>query len=278
MEEEVVLADTHCHFDAAEFDPDRDALYAATKVSTGETAPAGARIATIVVPAIERANFGTVASVCREYPGCVPAYGIHPMYVDRARAEDLDALRETLRREAVVAIGEIGLDRHIEPRDDARQTYYFVEQLKIAREFDLPVLLHVRKAIDPILKCLREHRVCGGIAHAFSGSREQAQEFIKLGFKLGFGGAMTYEGSKRIRELAATLPLDAIVLETDAPDIPPAWKNGDRNTPADLLPIATTLAKLRNLSFADIAAATTRNARAVLPCLDKFLPSTGENP
>ena len=278
MEEEVVLVDTHCHFDAAEFDPDRDALYAATKVSSCETAPAGARIATIVVPAIERANFGTVASICRDYPGCVSAYGIHPLYVDRARPEDLDALRATLGREAVVAVGEIGLDRHVEPRDDARQTFYFVEQMKIAREFDLPVLLHVRKAIDPVLKCLRVARVPGGIAHAFNGSREQAQEFIKLGFKLGFGGAMTFEGSKRIRELAASLPLDCIVLETDAPDIPPAWKDGGRNTPADLLPIAETLAKLRHLPLAEIAAATTRNARAVLPRLDKFLPSTGENP
>jgi TatD DNase family protein len=278
MEEEIVLVDTHCHFDAAEFDADREALYVATKVSSCETAPAGARIGTIVIPAVERANFGAVASICREYPGCVPAYGIHPLYVDRARPEDLDAMRATLKREPAVAVGEVGLDRHVEPRDDEAQVFYFVEQLKIAREFDLPVLLHVRKAIDPILRHLREHRVCGGIAHAFNGSRQQADEFIKLGFKLGFGGAMTFDGSKRIRDLAATLPLESVVLETDAPDIPPAWRNGGRNTPADLLPIAETLAKLRHLPLAEIAAATTRNARAVLPRLDKFTPTTGENP
>lgn len=278
MEEEIVLVDTHCHLDAGEFDADRDALYAATKVSPCETAPGGARIAAIVVPAVERANFGTVTSICREYPGCVPAYGIHPMYVDRARPGDLDALRETLHGAPAVAVGEIGLDRHVEPRDDAHQDFYFVEQLKIARAFDLPVLLHVRKAIDPILKLLRQNPVPGGIAHAFNGSREQAEAFIRLGFKLGCGGAMTFPGSKRIRELAATLPLDSIVLETDAPDIPPAWKNGGRNTPADLLPIAATLAELRHLSLAEIATATTRNARAVLPRLDKFIPTTGENP
>jgi TatD DNase family protein len=321
------LIDTHCHLDAAEFDADRDAVFAAAKVGAGpsqadvppvggsepglrawganevgagpsqaDAPPVGgsepglrasgannevgaggtAPVIAFVVPAVERANFGAVASVCRAYPGCAPAYGIHPMYVDRAHPEDLDALRDTLRREPAVAVGEIGLDRHVEPRDDARQAFYFVEQLKIAREFGLPVLLHVRRAIDPILKCLRETRVAGGIAHAFNGSRQQAEEFIRLGFKLGFGGAMTFPGSKRIRELAATLPLDAIVLETDAPDIPPVWKNGGRNTPADLLPIAQTLAQLRQLPLAEIAQATTRNARAVLPRLDRYLPTTGE--
>jgi len=134
----------------------------------------------------------------------------------------------------------------------------------------------VRKAIDPILAALRQARVPGGIAHAFNGSREQAEAFIKLGFKLGFGGAMTFEGSKRIRALAADLPLDAIVLETDAPDIPPAWRNGGRNTPADLLPIAQTLATLRGLPLAEVAAATTRNAYAVLPRLEQFITTTGE--
>jgi TatD DNase family protein len=254
----VGLIDTHCHLDAAEFDADRDAVFAA-KVGAGVTA--------IIVPAVERANFGAVASVCRDYAGCVPAYGIHPLYVDRARPEDLDELRATLAREQPVAVGEIGLDRHVEPRDDALQAFYFVEQLKLARELGLPVLLHVRRAIDPILQHLRQVRVPGGIAHAFNGSRQQADEFIKLGFRLGFGGAMTFAGSKRIRELAATLPLDSIVLETDAPDIPPAWKVGTRNTPADLLPIAETLAQLRGLTLDEIAAATSANAHAALPRL-----------
>ncbi|MDP2108418.1 MAG: TatD family hydrolase [Rhodocyclaceae bacterium] len=266
------LVDTHCHLDAAEFDADRDEVYAAAKVGAGGTAQAGCAanwVTALVVPAVERANFGAVASVCREYPGCFPAYGIHPLYVDRARPEDLAALREILTREPVVAVGEIGLDRYAAQRDDARQEFYFVEQLKIARELDLPVLLHVRRAIDPILKHLRQSRV-GGIAHAFNGSRQQADEFIKLGFKLGFGGALTFPGSKRIRALAADLPLDSIVLETDAPDMPPQWKVGARNTPAELLPIAETLAQLRGLSLAEIAAATSANACAVLPRLKDF--------
>lgn len=278
MEEKVSLVDTHCHLDAAEFDADRDAVHAAAKLGAGGTAQAGSAaimgtaVGAIVIPSVERANFAAVASVCREYPGCAPAYGIHPLYVERARPDDLDALRETLKRGEAVAVGEIGLDRHVEARDDARQMAYFVEQLKIAREFDLPVLLHVRQAIDPILKRLRETPAPGGIAHAFNGSREQAEAFVRLGFKLGFGGAMTYPGSKRIRALAASLPLSAIVLETDAPDIPPVWKARGRNTPADLIPIAETLAKLRSLSLAEVAAVTTENACAVLPRLNNSIP------
>jgi TatD DNase family protein len=279
VEEQVSLVDTHCHLDAAEFDADRDALVAAAKVGAGGTAPAGSAasmgtapcVVAMVVPAVERANFAAVAGICRDYAGCAPTYGIHPLYVDRARPEDLDALRATLQREPAVAVGEIGLDRHVEPRDDARQLFYFTAQLKIAAELGLPVLLHVRKAIDPILKCLRETRVPGGIAHAFNGSREQAEEFIRLGFKLGFGGALTFEGSKRIRALAATLPLDAIVLETDAPDIPPAWRAGQRTEPVDLMRIAETLAELRGLPLAEVAAATSANAHAALPRLKGYL-------
>jgi TatD DNase family protein len=255
-----VLVDTHCHLDAAEFDADRMAVAAAaTRAGVG----------LIVVPAVERANFGAVASVCREHEGCRAAYGIHPMYVDRAREEDLDTLRETVLREHPLAVGEIGLDRFVEPRDDAQQEFYFSAQLQIARDNDLPVLLHVRRAIDQVLKALRHCRVPGGIAHAFNGSRQQADEFIKLGFKLGFGGAMTFPRASRIRELAATLPLDAIVLETDAPDIPPEWRVGSRNTPDQLPRIARTLAGLRGIALEEVAEVTTRNATSVLPGLTR---------
>ncbi len=247
--------DTHCHLDAAEFDNDRDAVVRAA-VAAG--------VSQIVVPAVERANFGAVASVCREYSGCYAAYGIHPMYVAPAREEDLDALREIIAREHPVAIGEIGLDRFIEHRDDAEQEFYFKAQLEIARDTGLPVLLHVRRAIDQVLKHLRQIRVVGGIAHAFNGSRQQADEFIKLGFKLGFGGAMTFPRANRIRELAATLPLESIVLETDAPDIPPEWLSGARNSPDQLPRIGAALAELRGMSIADIANVTKMNAWTVL--------------
>ncbi|MDK9726482.1 MAG: TatD family hydrolase [Sterolibacteriaceae bacterium MAG5] len=257
------LIDTHCHLDAAEFDADRDAVVARAAASG---------VSAIVVPAVERANFGAVAAVCREFPGCVPAFGIHPMYVDRAREEDLDALRETLAAGSAVAVGEIGLDGFVRDRDEARQAFYFAEQLKIARDLELPVLLHVRRAVDAVLMHLRRIRVPGGIAHAFNGSRQQAEEFIRLGFRLGFGGAMTSPRATRLRALAAALPLDSIVLETDAPDIPPAWllaaaADRPRNEPAELARIGAALAELRGVPVAEVVAATTRNAVATLPRL-----------
>ncbi|MDO8314420.1 MAG: TatD family hydrolase [Rugosibacter sp.] len=257
-----MLIDTHCHLDAAEFDADREEVAQAARQSN---------VSVIVVPAVERANFGAVSSVCREYPGCVAAFGIHPMAVARAREEDIQALRETIAREQPIAVGEIGLDRFFPQRDDAQQLYYFVEQLKIAQAADLPVLLHVRRAIDQVLQQLRRIGVRGGIAHAFNGSRQQAEEFIRLGFKLGFGGAMTFPRAHRIRKLAATLPLESIVLETDAPDIPPEWKVGARNTPDQLPRIAQTLALLRGVALEVIAETTTANAITVLPRLARLI-------
>jgi TatD DNase family protein len=253
-----MLIDTHCHLDAAEFDADRDAVHAA--------ALAGG-VARIVVPAVAVDGFQKAKMVVARYPGCVAAYGIHPLYVMQAHESDLAVLRAWLLSEQPLAVGEIGLDGYVTNVDPLRQEFYFVEQLKLAREFDLPVLLHVRREVDQILKHLRRIRVRGGIAHAFNGSRQQADEFIKLGFKLGFGGTMTFSGSTRIRALAAELPLDAIVLETDAPDIPPAWLNGGRNAPGELPRIADVLAELRGVSRADIAAASSAAARAVMPGL-----------
>ena len=251
-----MLIDTHCHLDAAEFDTDRDAVYAAAMA---------AGVGRIVVPGVTvNRNFRPKSTIA-EYPACVEAYGIHPLYVDQSSLEDLPRLRGWLQQAPPVAVGEIGLDFYVAGLDTERQTHFFVEQLKLAREFDLPVLLHVRRAVDPVLKQLRRIGVRGGIAHAFNGSRQQADEFIKLGFVLGFGGTMTFDGSTRIRELAKTLPLESIVLETDAPDIPPAWLNRGRNSPAELPRIADTLAELRGLSRNDVVAATAANARRILP-------------
>ncbi len=253
-----MLIDTHCHLDAGEFAGDRDAVQAAALAAGVER---------IVVPAIGVGNFAAVRDCVARYPGCVAAYGIHPLYVGEAQAGDLAELRRWLAAEPAVAVGEIGLDHYVADVDPQRQEYFFVEQLKLAREFELPVVLHVRRAVDAVLKQLRRIRVPGGIAHAFNGSRQQADEFRKLGFALGFGGALTFSGSTRIRQLAATLPDDAIVLETDAPDIPPAWLGGGRNTPGELPRIAGELAALRGLSLAEVSAMTARNACRVLPGL-----------
>jgi TatD DNase family protein len=253
-----MLIDTHCHLDAAEFDADRDEVHAAARA---------VRVERIVIPAVTRATFPAVKACASRYSGCAAAYGIHPLYVMQAVDDDLAELRDWLATEKPLAVGEIGLDFYVGDSDPARQEHFYVEQLKLAREFGLPVLLHVRRAVDAILKQLRRHRVTGGIAHAFNGSRQQAEEFIKLGFKLGFGGTLTFSGSTRIRELAATLPLEAMVLETDAPDISPAWLNGGRNTPGELARIAAELAGLRGMPVAELIEQTAANARQVLPGL-----------
>lgn len=252
--------DTHCHLDAAEFGHAQAEL-----VAQAQAAGVGA----LVLPAVERANFQTVLELGKRYPGCAPALGIHPMYVPRAHLHDLAALEKLIQSNHIVAIGEIGLDFFVADHDRGLQETYFVAQLKLARKFDLPVLLHVRKAVDTILKHLRQIRVRGGIAHAFNGSRQQADEFIKLGFKLGFGGAMTYSRANRLRELAATLPIESIVLETDAPDIPPDFlARGEPNKPEYLPRIAQTLAALRGMPLEEIARITTQNACEVLPGLN----------
>ena len=255
-----MLIDTHCHLDAAEFAADRDALLHAARA---------AGVGAIVVPSVGPGNWQAVHDCCRRLPGLYPAYGIHPLYLDGLDTSAVNALRDWIAAELKatnppVAVGEIGLDFFLPGYDARRQESIFIDQLKIARDLDLPVLLHVRRSVDGVLKCLRRIRVRGGIAHAFNGSRQQADEFIRLGFKLGFGGAMTYSRASRIRELATILPHEPIVLETDAPDIPPSWLAGGRNTPAELARIAGVLSGLRGVSGEEIAAATSRNACAVL--------------
>ncbi|OZA41804.1 MAG: DNAase [Hydrogenophilales bacterium 17-61-76] len=189
---------------------------------------------------------------------------MHPIYIGIHQPEHLADLRAQIVAQRPVAIGEIGLDFFVPGLDPAMQVFYYVEQLKLAREFDLPVLLHCRRSSDVLLKHLRQIKPRGGIAHAFNGSAQQAAEFIKLGFKLGFGGAFTWPRANHLRRLAAGLPLEAIVLETDSPDMPPIWIGQGRNAPGELSRIAAELAQLRGMTIEDIAEATTRNARAVL--------------
>jgi TatD DNase family protein len=263
--------DTHCHLDAPEFDADRAAVVARA---------AAAGVAQIVLPAVGRMNFDTVRELAHAHD-FVYALGIHPLYVDRAAADDLDALSDALGAhrgdQRLVAIGEIGLDHFVPGLDHARQERFYAAQLTLARRFELPVILHVRRSADTLLKHLRTTPVRGGIAHAFNGSEQQALAFVALGFKLGFGGAMTFERALQIRRLAKELPPEAIVLETDAPDIPPHWLyrtaaeraagQQSRNEPGELPRIAQTLADLRGLSLPALAALTSANARAALPGL-----------
>ena len=251
-----MLVDTHIHLDAEEFEHDREAVLASARL---------AGIARFVVPGVEVANFDRVAALAAAHPDIRHACGIHPLYVDAAGPDDLAILEDRLSKGDAIAVGEIGLDFLVagDERNRDRQEQFYVAQLKLARRFDLPVILHVRRAVDAILKHLRRAGVRGGIAHAFNGSRQQADAFIAMGFKLGFGGAMSFDGSRRIRALAATLPLDAVVLETDAPDMSPAWAQGRRNEPYNLLRYARILADLRGIQVDAVIAATGRNAVSV---------------
>ena len=263
--------DSHCHLDAPEFDADRAAVVARARA---------AGVTQIVLPAVARANFDSVRRLAHAH-GFVYALGIHPLYVGGAADADLVALRDALaehRGDArLVAVGEIGLDHFVPGLDPVRQERFYAAQLALAREFELPVILHVRKSADTLLKHLRATPVRGGIAHAFNGSEQQALAFVALGFKLGFGGTLTFDRALQIRRLAATLPAEALVLETDAPDIPPHWLyrtaqqraagERSRNEPGELPRIAAALAELRGLSLQALADLTAANARAALPGL-----------
>lgn len=267
--------DTHCHLDASEF--------AAASLAVAEQATANG-VTAIVIPAVHPNNFAAVAELAQQRSDCFYALGIHPMYVPTAQESALPALRAEVARlmalpasvTRFVAIGEIGLDFFIPALRQSplreKQEFFYTEQLKIARDFGLPVLLHVRRSQDIILKHLRRIQVVGGIAHAFNGSEQQAQIFIALGFKLGFGGAMTFSRALQIRRLAVQLPLESIVLETDAPDMSPSWLHPAINSPAELPQIGRVLATLRGLPAEQVAAQTSANAHKVLPRMLLALP------
>ncbi len=279
----TVWIDTHCHLDAAEFGAEAQAIraLAATK-----------DVAHCVLPAVQVANFDRVRELAHAL-GDSYALGIHPLYVARAGDGDLAQLEAALQRlrhdPRLVAVGEIGLDYFVpelcrSPLRE-RQEFYYVEQLKLARAYDLPVLLHVRRSADALLRGLRATaagRPWNGVAHAFNGSQVQAHAFIALGLKLGFGGALTFPRALQLRRLAANLPLTSIVLETDAPDMPAHWlyataeqraggRPQGRNQPAELPRIGAELAALRAIDVDELARASTDNAIAALPRLRKLL-------
>ena len=273
--------DTHCHLDAGEFDADRAAVLARARA---------AGVAMQVLPAVAVQTFAVVRERAHAQ-GLAYALGIHPLYVGRAADDDLGRLAEALAEyrddPRLVAVGEIGLDFFVPGLDPLRQERFYFAQLELARAAGLPVILHVRRSADALLKGLRRIGVAGGIAHAFNGSRTQADIFTGLGFALGFGGAMTFDRALQIRRLATELPDAALVLETDAPDIPPQWLyrnaeqrtagEGSRNEPGELPRIAATLAALRGCPLREIAELTGCNARRVLPRL-AALPVSSPRP
>jgi len=259
--------DTHCHLDASEF---------AKILPQVIEAALEKNVQAILLPTVKAGDCQEVRQLATQYgqmmPGLVYTLGIHPLYTNQAQESDIALLEQEISKSLsdprFVGIGEIGLDYFVEGLDPHKQEYFFNAQLDLAQKFQLPVVLHVRRSQDAILKALRRHKIPSGIAHAFNGSFQQAEQFIELGFKLGFGGAATYERALQIRRLLKELPLDSILTETDAPDIPPAWLREEHitcNEPAFLPRIARELAAIRGLSESDFAAAVWRNAMQVLP-------------
>ena len=268
--------DTHCHLDASEFDADRNDVHQRAR-SKG--------VSSCVIPAVCAANFETVRLLAHRQQDAY-ALGIHPLFTPQATEAHLVALDAALHAHQhdprLVAVGEIGLDGFVPalntPEALDKQQHFYKAQLQFAQQHQLPVILHVRRSADWLLKGLRQTHVQGGIAHAFNGSLQQAQQFIAMGFKLGFGGALTFERANQLRLLATQLPLDTLVLETDSPDIPPHWlyvtaedrAKGmlqGRNTPGQIPSIAQVLADLRGISLEELQQATTANVKAALGLL-----------
>jgi TatD DNase family protein len=252
LETSHLFIDTHCHFDDAAFDADRDACLARA-VAAG----VGAQ----VLPAVSRASWSKLKAVAASDDRLHPAYGLHPMLLAEHTPSDLQALAHWIERERPVAVGECGLDLFVADLDADAQWAYFTGQLALAREHELPVIIHARRAVDLVSKALRQYPGICGVVHSFSGSLQQARQLIDLGFLLGFGGPVTYPRARRLRQLVAELPLESIVLETDAPDQPGAGHRGERNEPAFLPEIAAEIAALRGMDPARLAQATTENAR-----------------
>lgn len=259
--------DTHCHLDAPEFSGILPTVISAAK---------GKRVRAILLPAVRASDFRNVKKLAAEYagqiPGLVYTLGIHPLYTNQAHEQDIAILDEQIQQSLsdprFVGIGEIGLDYFVEGLDLNKQEYFLDMQLDLAQKYRLPVILHVRRSQDAILKSLRRRNILGGIAHAFNGSFQQARQFIELGFKLGFGGAATYGRALQIRRLLTELPLESIVTETDSPDIPPAWLKQEGmqlNEPAFVARIAKELAAIRGVSEQQFCSAVWHNAMQVLP-------------
>ena len=262
--------DTHCHLEADEFEG-REERIAAEALQLD--------IRQIVIPSVDRSSFGRVGRLARACGNCSYALGIHPMYVPHSTEEDLVELKRTLQENLsdpkLVAIGEIGLDFLVPELGESplkeKQEHFLSEQLKMANEFGLPVLLHTRRSVDIVLKYLRRHHVHLGIAHAFNGSFQQAEAFISQGFALSFCGTSTYERAQQLHKLVSGLPKEAIVVETDSPDLPPAWLHKKQNSPLELPRIGGIIAGLRGVSVEELADFTSQNAMRAIPRLVPLL-------
>lgn len=246
------LYDSHCHLDAPEFDPDRPGVVA-------RALAAGVRWQ--LVPAVSRAGWEKLRDLCAADARLRPAYGLHPLFLDQHRPAHLDDLARWLADERPAAVGECGLDHFVPGLDPEAQRVYFLRQLQLAREFDLPVVLHARRAVDEVIAALRRVGGLRGVVHSWSGSDEQARQLFALGFHLGIGGPVTFERAQRLRRTVAAMPIEWLLLETDAPDQPGAGHRGERNEPGFLPEVLAVVSQLRGEAPDAVAAATAANAR-----------------
>ncbi len=262
--------DTHCHLNAPFLSGQLDSVM-------DQAQKRG--VSHIVIPAIDKASFADVSRIAHQYPNCSYALGIHPIYVPDASESDLAALENAVQAAMAdprfVAIGEIGLDFYLPERKTpdakSKQEYFFAMQLKIAKRYDLPVLLHTLRSVDTVLSFLKRYGIKRGIAHAFNGSIQQALGYINQGLKISFCGTLTYDRAQQRRKLATELPIEAIVVETDSPDLPPYWKAKGENSPTELPQIAEMVAQLRDITPEELAKATTQNAISAIPRLKPLI-------
>ena len=246
------LVDSHVHLDDAAFADDRDAVI--------ERAGA-AGVGTMIIPAVDATSWPRIKALCANHPQLFPAFGLHPMYLAQHAPEHIDTLPSWLNDANVVAVGEIGLDFHVEGLDHELQRHYFTSQLMIARERELPVIVHARGALEEVILTLRRMPGIRGVVHSFSGSEQQAQQLWRMGFHIGIGGPVTYDRAQRLRRIVAQMPIEFLLLESDAPDQPGATHRGQRNEPAHITEVLRCIAAQRDESEASIAEATTANVR-----------------
>ncbi len=249
------LIDSHCHLDFEQFSHDREQVLLAARQQG---------VTDLVLPAVQSRRWDNLINLCQSMSGLHYALGLHPVFIDQHQWRDIELLKDYLNQYQPCAVGEIGLDFFDRNLTIDKQMELFEAQLRVALEFDLPVILHVRKAHEDVLKYLHKYPVQGGIVHAFNGSLQQAQRYQKYGFKFGFGGMLTYKRSRRLRELAQQLPLETIVLETDSPDMTVEQHRGTRNSPEYLSYCLQALAELRHMTTTQLAGVTRQNTIDVL--------------
>lgn len=250
---DIVLVDTHAHIDFDDFSDDRTEV-----INRSNTLG----IKHIFVPAITQKTWPQTIKVCQQHESCELALGLHPVFIDQHQPQHLNQLDELIKQHTPIAIGEIGLDFYSKEllEHKEKQIAFFTKQLIIAKQHNLPVIIHNRKAHDECIQLLSEHQLKGGIIHAFNGSIQQANKYIELGFLLGFGGMLTFDRSNKLRKLVQQLPIESIVLETDSPDMTVSQHKGQRNSPEYILYVMQAIAKIKKLSQREVSTITSNNA------------------